>query len=966
MRLPLLPLVALLLAGRLAADETGLLAHWSFNSDRSQNAGLKPVAGGIELTILGPTRFEKDPGPPRLELPGREEKLVAGRLDKALLPRTNLTAEAWVRVDRVSQWGGIIGRLQDNGEFERGFLLGFVNDRFSFAVASEGHPRLTYLAAAQPFATNQWYHVAGTYDGAELRIYVNGALSASSREQSGPLFHPDTAPLTVGSYQDDDERYPLTGALSEVRLYRRTLTPDEIRAHFTARKAEFPQPAPPPVVFRPDYGPFVDWQNRTSAFVTWETDTAQPTRLELEAPDGKRTTLGDGKATREHRVELSGLERDREYHYRLVGPPQDGRTVVSSRYQFDTSFYYRPALAPANAPAPTPQVGSLVQRILGQTGVRAGYCLVLGSEDGRLAAELARSSELKVVVLESDPKRIAAIRRTFTEAGLQGVRAAVHEIDATAKSLPYGDLFANLIVAESSFTTGRPPTLPAAEVHRLLRPVGGTFFAGGEKTDAPAWQAWLAGSPLSQVALAASPSTDGTWVQFRRGKLAGAGEWGHQYGGPDNSSCSQDELVGGEMQTAWWGDPGPRPMPDRGNRNPAPLSVNGRLFVQGNRILFGLDAYNGAILWNVSTPEIRRANVTRDCSNMAASGDTLFVAHGRYCLAFDGQTGQRRTRFAVPTTGADGPRDWGYVAAGERLLLGSREKRDGLYRGDDGEWYEEYAPDQVSRITSDLLFALDPTTGKPLWEYRRGAILNSTITLGDGMIFFLESRNPEAIQSPSCRIANEALTEQFLVCLDQRTGKQLWDKGHDFSALQFMTYLVHGQGRVVVTGTDRNKHYHTFAFNAPDPAKPASGGDDLEAAIGGRLVWSESHKEDKGHHSGHLQHPVVIGGVFYSDQRSFDLATGKTLRTDLPERRGCGIMSAGKNAIFFRHHFQSMWDLTTNKRTQFEGIRSGCWLGLVPAGGFLLAPETSAGCSCTHAIQTSVGYIPKSLVQARP
>jgi hypothetical protein len=27
----------------------------------------------------------------------------------------------------------------------------------------------------------------------------------------------------------------------------------------------------------------------------------------------------------------------------------------------------------------------------------------------------------------------------------------------------------------------------------------------------------------------------------------------------------------------------------------------------------------------------------------------------------------------------------------------------------------------------------------------------------------------------------------------------------------------------------------------------------------------------------------------------------------------------------------------------------------------LLAPETSAGCSCTHSIQTSVGFLPRSL-----
>ncbi len=346
---------------------------------------------------------------------------------------------------------------------------------------------------------------------------------------------------------------------------------------------------------------------------------------------------------------------------------------------------------------------------------------------------------------------------------------------------------------------------------------------------------------------------------------------------------------------------------------------------------------------------------------MAASGDTLYLAHGRYCLAIEGQSGARARRFEVPKAGANGPRDWSYVAAGIDLLIGSRVKTEGAYLGDDGEWYEEYAPDQVSRVTSDLLFALNPTTGRPLWEYARGAILNSTITLGDGMVFFIESRDPRATGHASARVPNELLGDQFLVCLDQRTGKRLWEKAQDFSALQFMTYLVHAKNTVVVTGTDRGKNFHTFAFNAPAPAGPKESGDDIGIAIGGRLLWSETHKEDKGHHSGHLQHPVVIGDVFYSDQRAFNLATGEVVRRDLPERRGCGVMSASKDAIFFRHHFHAMWDLKTDKRLQFEGIRSGCWLSMIPAGGLLLAPETSAGCSCTHAIQSSIGYIPKGL-----
>lgn len=959
-------LLALLLAPSALssrAAEIGLVAHWDLAPDRSQNSGIRAVAG-VELSLIGATRLVKDPGPPRIELPGGEEKVVVSpKLDQTLLPERDITTEAWVRVDRTAPWGGIISRLQDNGDYERGWLLGFIHTNFVFGLATEGGKHLTYLAAGKPFETNRWYHVVGTYDGTVQRVYVNGELGAESREQSGAILYSPKAPFVLGAYQDDDERYPLAGALSEVRIYRRGLSADEVLQHYAARQAEFPEPAPTPLLFRADYGPFIDWRDRQSAVVTWETDTEMPTRLGLESPGGTTRILGDGVPRRAHAVLLEKLERDREYRYRLLAPDRDGRPAVSRLHEFDTSFYYRVPDAPSGAETDA-EATALAGRILAESGVQDGYCLVLGGDDGRLALELVRQSNLQVVVIEDDAARVAVIRKRFDHAGVAGVRASVQVLSGT--HLPFGDMLANLVVSESALATGRVPTVPAAEVHRWLRPVGGAVFLGGPRADAATWKQWLAGSPLAAAAVDERDGGQGTWVSFRRAKLVGAGEWGHQYGGPDNSSCSQDELVQGDLQVAWWGDPGPRPMPDRGNRNPAPLSVNGRLFIQGNRILFGMDAYNGTILWSVSAPEVRRANVTRDCSNMAASGDTLYIAHGRQCLAFDGQTGARRQRYQVPTTGADGPRDWSYVAAGETILVGSRTKREAAYLGDDGEWYEEYAPDQVSRVTSDLLFALDPRDGKSLWEYRGGAIMNSTLTIGDGMIFFIESRNPAAIHAPGNRLTNEELTDLHLVALNLRTGERLWEKAHDFSKCQYMTYLVYAKNTVVVTGSDRSKNYHTVAFSAPLALPPKPAGDNLESAVGGRVLWSEMHREDKGHHSGHLQHPVVIDNVFYSDQRSFNLVTGELLRRDLPERRGCGIMSAGRKAIFFRHHFQSMWDLDTNKRSQFEGIRSGCWLGLIPAGGFLLAPETSAGCSCTHSIQTSVGYIPKALTIRPP
>ncbi|MBN8248333.1 MAG: PQQ-binding-like beta-propeller repeat protein, partial [Verrucomicrobia bacterium] len=896
-----------------------------------------------------------DPAPGHLELSGTEPELViAADPAKATLPQGDFTVEWWVRVDEPAPAGAIVSVLSADGDAPRGWQIGYRDRKFAFTLAPDGARSVSEVQATTPFELRRWYHVAATRAGSDQRLYVNGELSGVATVSAAPIAYDPGAAFEIGVLRRESGPIRMRGALCEFRLFQRAMDPGEIRSRAAARLAEFPEPGPAPEFLRLAYGPFADWRDRQSVVITWETEEAVPTHLEVEAHPASAVTPSSSGPTRRHEAVVTGLDRDREYHYRIRVPEVSGKPSRSRRYALDTSFHYAlPSLAATSPGSESDPAFRTAARILKDTGITDGYCLVLGATEGRLAEALARQSRLQVVVVDPRQERIEAIRRRLASAGVYGVRVTAQHVPEGA--LPFGDLMANLIVSESALETGTPPPFPSTEVHRVLRPEGGVVFLGSDTASDPGkWTAWRSGGPLAD----ATTGPDSGWMQWRRGRLEGAGEWSHQYGSPDNTSTSLDERVSGNLQVAWWGDPGPRPMPDRGNRNPAPLSVGGRLFIQGNRILFGLDAYNGTILWTLFAPEVRRANVTRDCSNMAAAGDRLYVVHGRWCLALDGATGERRRRFAAEGDGTTAGFDWGYVAAVGGQLIGSRQKRDAAYLGDDGEWYEDFDTQQTSRVTSDRIFAVDPESGARRWTYEGGVVLNSTLTIADGMILFLESRSPEARAAAGSRVPHEHLTDQHLVALDLATGRPLWEKSHDFSSCQYMTYLVYSQGTAVVTGTDKDKHFHTFAFAAPAPGRP--GGDDLEKAIPGRLLWSDSHKEDKGHHSGHLQHPLVVDQVFYSDQRAFDLRSGKLLRTDLPERRGCGVMSASRHAVFFRHHFQGMWDLASNQRTQFQGIRTGCWLGLIPAGGLLLAPESSAGCSCTHAIQTSIAYLPKS------
>lgn len=945
------------------AQEPGLVTWWSFSSDRQQGASIKAWTGP-NITPSGSYRFAEEPPPGRIELSGRDERLlISESVTEVELPKQDVTVEAWVRVDQAQQWGGIFSAIQDNGEFERGLLLGFRDNQFAFAVATEANGRLTYLTASEPFSPGYWYHVAGTYDGVTQRIYVNGQLSGESQAQSGPIQYAPSGPVVVGAYQDSDEFHRMAGALEELRVFDKALTAADVKSRYERRESVFPEPTPEPVRLALPYGPFVDWIDRTTAVVSWESDVEMPSELELFGPSDSTFRYSHDVAKKNHELRLTDLPRDTELKFRIVAPKLDGVEHVTPRYIFDTSFYYQPAAVPTegeNLAARDPQSADLARKLLERSGVRQGWGLVLGALDGKVILELVRQSDLKLVVVESDARIIANVRKLLNAAGVYGVRVSVHNV--AEGTLPYGSEMANLVLSESSLSDLAPPKWSFDEVNRVLRPSGGTALfrlsdpASAVVKDA-AWNEWLG---PANAGYRRRGSLGGQWVQIVKEKLAGGGDWSHQYGSANNTSSSLDEHVRGELEVSWWGDPGPRPMPDRGPRNPAPLSVNGRLYIQGDRILFGLDAYNGSILWTMIAPEVRRANLPRDSSNTAADDTTLYLVHNAYCIEVDGQTGVRRKRHTVPLDDDEKNFDWGYVALVDGHLIGSRVKRESRYKGDSGEWFEDYHPDQVSRVVSDTLFGSNVDGSGEPWQYRRGAILNSTITIGDDMIFFIESRNPEAMNTAGGRVHPDLLTDTHLVALDMRSGTRLWEAKQDFSKLQFMTYLVYSDNKVVATGTDSSKNFHTYAFTAPAPITPTEEVQPL--VFGGQPIWSNNHKEDKGHHSGHLQHPVVVDGVFYSDQRAFDLDTGETIRTDLPERRGCGTMSAGRHALFFRHYYHGMWDLETDKRTQFEGIRGGCWLGLIPAGGMLLAPESSAGCSCTHAIQTSVGYAPKTRV----
>lgn len=231
---------------------TNCISHWVFAATNISGQTVRDFIGTRDGTIVGPKTIYQSNGVEALWLDGNTYVQLAANFVGLPLPTRDLSVEAWVALNAGTTWGGILGVIQDNGSAEEGWLLGYNNSQFNFAVSSagadDGNGLLTYLNADTGYTLQRWHHVVGTYDGTHQRIYVNGRLAGVSSVQSGDLNYPASAPYDIGAYHDDNEFFLMNGWIKEVKLYRVALTSNEVAASFQAGSNILSQPLEPPPV----------------------------------------------------------------------------------------------------------------------------------------------------------------------------------------------------------------------------------------------------------------------------------------------------------------------------------------------------------------------------------------------------------------------------------------------------------------------------------------------------------------------------------------------------------------------------------------------------------------------------------------------------------------------------------------------------------------------------------------------
>ncbi|MBU4265948.1 MAG: hypothetical protein L6243_07000 [Candidatus Altiarchaeales archaeon] len=195
---------------------TKLLMH--LNGDASDDSGYGND-GHIYGTSFVSARFSQG-----LDFDGHDDYVEIQ--DSGSLDITNeITMEAWVKhsTDDFKTWETIIAK-GDNS-----YRLHFYREYETFDMSLTIGGKPYNLDSSTKPVTGEWYHVAGTYDGSEMRIYINGELK-DTMNASGDI---DTVgyDLWFGDNSEVSGRN-LNGTLDEVRILDEALTGDEIRADY--------------------------------------------------------------------------------------------------------------------------------------------------------------------------------------------------------------------------------------------------------------------------------------------------------------------------------------------------------------------------------------------------------------------------------------------------------------------------------------------------------------------------------------------------------------------------------------------------------------------------------------------------------------------------------------------------------------------------------------------------------------
>ena len=223
----LIALVCITVGYATADLAEGLVVYFTFDNINGKTV-VDDSGNGLDADIIANTDIVKGKygdairitavGADCVNVPASDELKITGEI----------TMAAWINQDSWGTDGQWFDKNCHNGGEHSSYGIGAFNGGVNFNMfLGTGNSRPT-LSQPHALDTKKWHHVVGTYDGATMKVYVDGEVAAE-QDQAFDFKGTNDQDLRIGCSKDRPNYTFENGSIDEAAVWSRALSADEIK-----------------------------------------------------------------------------------------------------------------------------------------------------------------------------------------------------------------------------------------------------------------------------------------------------------------------------------------------------------------------------------------------------------------------------------------------------------------------------------------------------------------------------------------------------------------------------------------------------------------------------------------------------------------------------------------------------------------------------------------------------------------